>query len=152
MADRQFVTDLTLAMVQNKEPSAVVSVAIKKLARHLGAERVGISELNADGKTLLTRAVWSDNSLPAAPPVSAIRSRSGRYRAVSFGRRRPPTRPTPFAPPTCLSVLVGSASGEQLQSSTKRYGSRCTSPGATCSTNHSPPTATPTTSSSAGTC
>lgn len=68
IADRQFVTDLTLAMVQSKDPSAVVSVAIKKLARHLGAERAGISELTDDGVSLLTRAVWSDRSLPAAPP------------------------------------------------------------------------------------
>lgn len=68
LADRHFLSELTLAMVQNKDPSLVVSAAIKRLAKHLGAERVGISELTDDGTTLLTRAVWSDWSLPAAPP------------------------------------------------------------------------------------
>lgn len=66
-SDRQFLSDLTLTMVQSREPSTVVSAAIKSLAKHLGAERVGISELTEDGTSLLTRAVWSDRSLPAAP-------------------------------------------------------------------------------------
>lgn len=67
IADRQFLSDLTLAMVQRNTPSSIVGIAIKKLAGHLGAERVGISEVSDDGITLLTRASWSDDSLPVAP-------------------------------------------------------------------------------------
>lgn len=67
LADRQFLSDITLAMVQSRDPASVVSVAIKKLGKYLFAERVGISELSDDEKSLLTRSVWSHNSLPPPP-------------------------------------------------------------------------------------
>lgn len=67
-ADRQFLSDITLSMVQARDPASVISVAIRKLGKYLSAERVGISEIHDDGKSMITRSVWSHRSLPPAPP------------------------------------------------------------------------------------
>ncbi len=66
-ADRQFLTDLTVSMVETADPASIVNVAIQKLAKHLMAERVGVSELNDTRDMFITRAVWSHKSLPVPP-------------------------------------------------------------------------------------
>lgn len=65
--DRRFLTDLTTAMAQASDPASVINIALEKLARHLRAERAGVSELNSARDTFITRAVWSHQSLPPSP-------------------------------------------------------------------------------------
>lgn len=66
-ADRQFMSDLMLALSQSTSPANSVDMAIHRLAKYLNAERVGVSELSEDRKSFLTRSVWSHHSLPVAP-------------------------------------------------------------------------------------
>jgi signal transduction histidine kinase len=66
-ADREFLSVLTQKVMQTNKPDAIVEITMQHLARHLSADRVGISELTRDRTGFLTRAAWSDKTLPPPP-------------------------------------------------------------------------------------
>lgn len=65
--DRQFLSGLTAALVQNRDAASIINITLQRLAKYLQAERVGISELNDERNAFITRSVWSHPSLPMPP-------------------------------------------------------------------------------------
>ncbi|WP_165359680.1 response regulator [Lichenibacterium minor] len=71
LADRRQAFRLALenALQGVDEPDAIVSTAVRALGRHLGANRVGYGEVQADGRTVLLASGYEDGVAPNSGEV-----------------------------------------------------------------------------------
>ncbi|MCP8937453.1 PAS domain-containing protein [Alsobacter sp. SYSU M60028] len=93
LADRRrsFLLDVEERLREASHARAAMDVAVEALGRHLGAVRVGYSEVNADGQTIICETCYADGVAPILGTFrlddfgaeSIARQRAGATEAVS---------------------------------------------------------------------